>query len=167
MAQARERGELPTQERAGGLAPARVDIEPRLRKVVGYRHLPKLREALQRKTPNRSLHSYRAKPETTSTSGVWINTGSDLRSPDSLKPQQIWTKWTFCPVFCPDLSINRLFATGYSRLSTFRSEPNTALKPLTFYHSDDPTYIQAIPLPHRSTAYRLDLAVSRNPPHTG
>ncbi len=27
---------------------ALVDIEPRLRKVMGYRHLPKLREALQR-----------------------------------------------------------------------------------------------------------------------
>ena len=80
VAQARERGELPTQERAGGLAPARVDIEPRLRKVVSYRHLPKLREALQRKTPNRSLHSYRAKPETTSTSGFGINPGSDLLS---------------------------------------------------------------------------------------
>jgi len=25
-----------------------VDIEPRLRKVMGYRHLPKLREALNR-----------------------------------------------------------------------------------------------------------------------
>jgi len=25
-----------------------MDIEPRLRKVRGYRHLPKLREALQR-----------------------------------------------------------------------------------------------------------------------
>ena len=25
-----------------------VDIEPRLRKVQGYRHLPKLREALKR-----------------------------------------------------------------------------------------------------------------------
>ena len=30
------------------LATALVDIEPRLRKVVGYRHLPKLREALRR-----------------------------------------------------------------------------------------------------------------------
>ena len=30
------------------LATALVDIEPRLRKVVGYRHLPKLREALKR-----------------------------------------------------------------------------------------------------------------------
>ena len=167
MAQARERGELPTQERAGGLAPARVDIEPRLRKVVGYRHLPKLREALQRKTPNRSLHSYRAKPETTSTSGFGINPGSDLISLDSPKPQQIWTKWTFCPVFCPVLSINRLFATGYSQLSTFRSEPNTALKRSTSPQSDDPTYTQVIPLPHRSIAYRLDLAVSRNRPHVG
>ena len=30
------------------LATALVDIEPRLRKVMGYRHLPKLREALKR-----------------------------------------------------------------------------------------------------------------------
>ena len=32
----------------GWLATALVDIEPRLRKVMGYRHLPKLRDALQR-----------------------------------------------------------------------------------------------------------------------
>ena len=31
-----------------GLATALTDIEPRLRKVMGYRHLPKLREALKR-----------------------------------------------------------------------------------------------------------------------
>jgi putative transposase len=30
------------------LAAALLDIEPRLRRVKGYRHLPKLREALQR-----------------------------------------------------------------------------------------------------------------------
>ena len=30
------------------LATALADIEPRLRKVMGYRHLPKLREALKR-----------------------------------------------------------------------------------------------------------------------
>ena len=29
-------------------ATALTDIEPRLRKVMGYRHLPKLREALKR-----------------------------------------------------------------------------------------------------------------------
>ena len=32
----------------GAVDGACLDIEPRLRKVVGYRHLPKLREALQR-----------------------------------------------------------------------------------------------------------------------
>ena len=47
-----------SSQRQRWLATALVDIEPRLRKVVGYRHLPKLREALQRelkierKTPN-------------------------------------------------------------------------------------------------------------------
>jgi len=30
------------------LATALIDIEPRLRKVQGYRHLPKLRDALRR-----------------------------------------------------------------------------------------------------------------------
>ena len=35
---------------------------------------------IERKTPNKSLHSYRAKPETTSTSGFGINPGSDLLS---------------------------------------------------------------------------------------
>jgi putative transposase len=30
------------------LAAALIDIEPRLRKLLGYRHLPKLREALMR-----------------------------------------------------------------------------------------------------------------------
>jgi putative transposase len=37
-----------SSQRQRWLATALVDIEPRLRKVVGYRHLPKLREALQR-----------------------------------------------------------------------------------------------------------------------
>ncbi len=35
-------------QRQRWLATALVDIEPRLRKVMGYRHLPKLREALKR-----------------------------------------------------------------------------------------------------------------------
>lgn len=37
-----------SSQRQRWLATALVDIEPRLRKVVGFRHLPKLREALQR-----------------------------------------------------------------------------------------------------------------------
>ena len=37
-----------SSQRHRWLATALVDIEPRLRKVVGYRHLPKLREALRR-----------------------------------------------------------------------------------------------------------------------
>ena len=37
-----------SSQRQRWLATALVDIEPRLRKVVGYRHLPMLREALQR-----------------------------------------------------------------------------------------------------------------------
>ena len=37
-----------SSQRQRWLATALVDIEPRLRKVVGYRHLPKLREALKR-----------------------------------------------------------------------------------------------------------------------
>jgi putative transposase len=37
-----------SSQRQRWLATALVDIEPRLRKVVGYRHLPKLREALGR-----------------------------------------------------------------------------------------------------------------------
>ena len=47
-----------SSQRQRWLATALVDIEPRLRKVVGYRHLPQLRDALQRelkierKTPN-------------------------------------------------------------------------------------------------------------------
>ncbi len=38
-----------SSQRQRWLATALVDIEPRLRKVAGYRHLPKLREALKRK----------------------------------------------------------------------------------------------------------------------
>ena len=47
-----------SSQRQRWLATALVDIEPRLRKVVGYRHLPQLRDALQRElkiernTPN-------------------------------------------------------------------------------------------------------------------
>ena len=37
-----------SSQRQRWLATALVDIEPRLRRVVGYRHLPKLRDALQR-----------------------------------------------------------------------------------------------------------------------
>ena len=37
-----------SNQRQRWLATALVDIEPRLRKVMGYRHLPKLREALKR-----------------------------------------------------------------------------------------------------------------------
>ena len=37
-----------SSQRHRWLATALLDIEPRLRKVMGYRHLPKLREALQR-----------------------------------------------------------------------------------------------------------------------
>ena len=37
-----------SNQRQRWLATALADIEPRLRKVVGYRHLPKLREALKR-----------------------------------------------------------------------------------------------------------------------
>ena len=38
-----------SSQRHRWLATALLDIEPRLRRVVGYRHLPKLREALKRK----------------------------------------------------------------------------------------------------------------------
>ncbi len=50
-----------SSQRHRWLGTALVDIEPRLRKVVGYRHLPKLREALKReleidtKTSNRKV----------------------------------------------------------------------------------------------------------------
>ena len=37
-----------SSQRERWLVAALVDIEPRLRKVQGYRHLPKLREALKR-----------------------------------------------------------------------------------------------------------------------
>ena len=35
------------------LATALLDIEPRLRKVMGYRHLPRLRDALKRELEDR------------------------------------------------------------------------------------------------------------------
>ena len=37
-----------SNQRQRWLATALLDIEPRLRKVKGYRHLPRLREALRR-----------------------------------------------------------------------------------------------------------------------
>ena len=49
-----------SSQRQRWLATSLIDIEPRLRKVAGYRHLPKLREALKRelkieaKTPTTS-----------------------------------------------------------------------------------------------------------------
>ena len=70
----------------------------------------------------------------------------------------------FLSSFCPVIQINRLLATCYSQLSTFRSEPNTALKRSTSPQNDDPRYTQSIPLPHRSTAYRRDLAGQVNHP---
>ena len=48
-----------SSQRQRWLATALIDIEPRLRKVVAYRHLPKLREALQRE-----LKIERKKPNT-------------------------------------------------------------------------------------------------------
>ena len=42
-----------SSQRQHWLITALVDIEPRLRKVVGYRHLPKLREALKRELKHR------------------------------------------------------------------------------------------------------------------
>ena len=42
-----------SSQRQRWLATALVDIEQRLRKVVGYRHLPKLREALKAGTEDR------------------------------------------------------------------------------------------------------------------
>ena len=39
---------ITSNQRQRWLATALADIEPRLRKVMGYRHLPKLREALKR-----------------------------------------------------------------------------------------------------------------------
>ena len=37
-----------SSQRQRWLATALLDIEPRLRKVMGYRHLPRLRDALKR-----------------------------------------------------------------------------------------------------------------------
>ena len=37
-----------SSQRHRWLATALLDIEPRLRKVMGYRHLPRLRDALKR-----------------------------------------------------------------------------------------------------------------------
>ena len=42
-----------SSQRHRWLATALLDIEPRLRKVMGYRHLPRLRDALQRELEDR------------------------------------------------------------------------------------------------------------------
>ncbi len=50
-----------SSQRQRWLATALIDIEPRLRKVIGYRHLPKLREALQRELKIEAKTSTRSK----------------------------------------------------------------------------------------------------------
>ena len=50
-----------SNQRQRWLATALVDIEPRLRKVMGYRHLPKLREALKRELKIEQKTSTRSK----------------------------------------------------------------------------------------------------------
>ena len=50
-----------SSQRQRWLATALIDIEPRLRKVVGYRHLPKLREALKRELKIEAKTSTRSK----------------------------------------------------------------------------------------------------------
>jgi transposase-like protein len=50
-----------SSQRQRWLATALVDIEPRLRKVMGYRHLPKLREALKRELKIEEQTSTRTK----------------------------------------------------------------------------------------------------------
>ncbi len=50
-----------SSQRQRWLATALVDIEPRLRKVMGYRHLPKLREALKRELKIEEKTSTRSK----------------------------------------------------------------------------------------------------------
>jgi transposase-like protein len=50
-----------SSQRQRWLATALVDIEPRLRKVMGYRHLPKLREALKRELKIEEKTSTRTK----------------------------------------------------------------------------------------------------------
>jgi putative transposase len=50
-----------SSQRQRWLATALVEIEPRLRKVMGYRHLPKLREALKRELKIEEQTSTRTK----------------------------------------------------------------------------------------------------------
>ena len=50
-----------SSQRQRWLATALIDIEPRLRKVIGYRHLPKLREALRRELKIEAKTSTRSK----------------------------------------------------------------------------------------------------------
>ena len=50
-----------SSQRQRWLVTALIDIEPRLRKVIGYRHLPKLREALKRELKIEAKTSTRSK----------------------------------------------------------------------------------------------------------
>ena len=50
-----------SSQRQRWLATALIDIEPRLRKVIGYRHLPQLREALKRELKIEAKTSTRSK----------------------------------------------------------------------------------------------------------
>ena len=50
-----------SSQRQRWLTTALIDIEPRLRKVIGYRHLPKLREALKRELKIEAKTSTRSK----------------------------------------------------------------------------------------------------------
>ena len=50
-----------SSQRQRWLATALIDIEPRLRKVIGYRHLPKLHEALKRELKIEAKTSTRSK----------------------------------------------------------------------------------------------------------
>ena len=57
-----------SSQRQRWLATALIDIEPRLRKVIGYRHLPKLREALRRELKIEAKTSTRSKKKV-----AWTN----------------------------------------------------------------------------------------------
>ena len=54
-------GRTYSSQRQRWLATALIDIEPSLRKVIGYRHLPKLREALKRELKIEANTSTRSK----------------------------------------------------------------------------------------------------------
>lgn len=49
-----------SEQRQRWVATALLETEPRLRKIRGYEHLPKLRQAMQRLTPDKSLEAKRA-----------------------------------------------------------------------------------------------------------